>query len=124
MKKKDPAIVLEVLLDVFSEDHGSDNYSFQEIAGGLLWKLRPIYKRNIYDDLKEVLKNWNLSVEELPWYFADQIGIEALKDIVLTFLEEETRLKKKSLETILFWISKDPEIFKEQLNHKWLKIKG
>ena len=79
LKKEDSETVLEGLLEIFFLDN---LFRYQAAAGGLLWKLKPKYKRNLRDDIKRSLKNWDVSIEELPWYFAEVAGYkQVLKEV-------------------------------------------
>jgi hypothetical protein len=127
LKAEKPNVVLDVLLSVFIEKSEKNSlYAVQELAGGCLWKLRPKYKRNPGEDIRNILQNWDVSVEELPWYFVDAIGNEALIAHVESILKEKIPdAQKKKAKTILYWVAgRDDKSFKDDLNRKWKKIKG
>jgi hypothetical protein len=120
LKKEDPEKVLDALLGVFfgiSDSH----FRGQAAAGGLLWKLKPEYKRNLREDIKCSLQSWDISVEELPWYFAEVIGIEKVREEVKSILTETLdETSRKRAETYLYWLSvSNPEEFRTQLNRGW-----
>lgn len=118
LKKEDSEIVLDGLLGVFFLD---GHYAYQSAAGGLLWKLKPTYKRNLREDIRRSLQNWNVSVEELPWYFAEMTSIETVCNQVKLILKELLNdLEKSKAETYLYWLSVgNPEKFRRELNQGW-----
>jgi hypothetical protein len=118
LKKQNSDTVLDALLSIFFL---SNSFRYQVAAGGILWKLKPKYKRNLREDIKRTLQNWNVSVEELPWYFAEMNGIETVRDEVKSILEESLEeIAKRRAETYLYWLSaKNREEFRTELNQLW-----
>lgn len=120
LKKEDSEKVLDALLGVFfSSSH--DYFRLQAAAGGLLWKLKPKYQRNLREDVKRFLPSWDVSVEELPWYFAEVMGIETVREEVKLLLTETLdETSRKKAKTYLYWLSVgNPEEFKAKLNRAW-----
>ena len=118
LKKEHADLVLTTLLEIlFSENY----YRYQKIAGGLLWKLKPKYKRDLREDIKRMLKNWDVSVEELPWYFAEVAGIEEVQNTARSLLSEPLDdIEKRGAETYIYWLSaNNPEEIKTELNNLW-----
>jgi hypothetical protein len=129
LKKEEPNIVIEALLGVFFNGLRQDKcYVDQTAAGGLLWKLKPKYERNLKEDILRSFNYWNVSIEELPWYLAEAVGWENVYTEINTILKEldldET--SKKKAETYLYWLNlKSPEEFKKRLNEQWnAKLRG
>lgn len=118
LKKQNSDSVLEALLSIFFLNN---SFRYQLAAGGILWKLKPTYKRNLREDIKRTLQNWNLSVKELPWYFAEMKGIETVRNEVKSILEESLEeITKRRAETYLYWLSaQDKEEFRTKLNQLW-----
>ncbi len=118
LKKEDSDIVLEGLLEIFFLDN---LYPYQAAAGGLLWKLKPKYNRNLREDIRLSLKNWDVSIEELPWYFAEVVGIEQVRKEVESLLAEPLDKEAKQRgKTYLYWLSLEtPEEFKASLERGW-----
>ena len=122
LKKEDSDAVLSALLGVFFGDSG---YEYQEAAGGLLWKLKPRYTRDLRDDITRSLKYWNVSVEELPWYFAEATGIHRVRAEVNSIPGETLdEISKKNAQTYLYWLSRDPGSFRAELEQKWDWLRG
>lgn len=90
-----------------------------------MWKLKPGYTRNLRDDITRLLKYWNVSVEELPWYFAEAAGIHRVRVEINSIsrgrLEENS---KKNAQTYLYWLSRDPGSFRAELEQKWDWLRG
>lgn len=118
LKKEEPEIVLDALLSIFFL---KNSFRYQAAAGGLLWKLKPKYKRNLREDILRSLQSWDVSIEELPWYFAEMVGIEEVRNVVEILLTESlTDLEKRVAKTYLYWLSvNSAEEFRTQLNQGW-----
>lgn len=118
LKKEDPAAVLDALLGIFFLDNYDD---YQCAAGGLLWKLKPKYKRDLREDIKRSLQYWNVSIEELPWYFAEVTSIEKVLSEVESLSKEPLKdIEKRKVQTYLYWLSvSDPAEFRTRLNQGW-----
>lgn len=118
LKKEDSEIVLDALLSIFFLDN---HYRYQAAAGGLLWKLKPKYKRNLREDILQSLKSWDVSIEELPWYFAEMVGVKEVRKVVEILLTESLEdVEKRRLKTYLYWLSvSNAEEFRRKLNQGW-----
>ena len=123
LKKEESSIVLDGLLGVFFLDEGYDR---QAAAGGLLWKLKPKYDRDLRSDIRRSLKTWNVSIEELPWYFAEAVGIEEVRKTVESILAEPLEdTERKVAKTYLYWLSvSSAEDFRNQFNRQWNEYLG
>jgi hypothetical protein len=124
LKKENSEKVAESLLEIFTEDLQLPikyQFSLQATAGGLLWKLKPKYNRNLKEDIKRSLSNWDVSIEELPWYFAEVKGIETVRNQVNELLTENLdKTSRTRAETYLYWLSvASEEEFKASLNRTW-----
>jgi hypothetical protein len=123
LKKEDSSLVLDGLLGVFFLDEGYDR---QLAAGGLLWKLKPKYDRDLREDIRRSLQTWNVSTEELPWYLAESVGIDVVRKEVESILAEPLEDKERRVaETYLYWLSvSDAEDFRNQLDRQWNQLLG
>lgn len=99
------------LFSFFSDPDLQGFYDRQQLAGTLLYKLRPSCPLALDGAIYAMPAHWDLSIEEVPWYFCSVFG----KDTVQKFLEDlisdvEAGGVKKSFETLLFWVRNfDPE---------------
>jgi hypothetical protein len=120
LKKENFKKVLDALLGTFFFK-GNNYFRVQVGAGGLLWKVKPKYERNLREDIKRSLQNWDVSVEELPWYFAEVTGIEKVREEIKSLLTETLdETSRKKAETYFYWLSeRNPEEFRTQLNQRW-----
>ena len=77
----------------------------QEYAGRLLLALKPPSPLDVQDVIKRILPTWNLSVEQLPWYFEEVIGREpVLQALDLLRMEVCSEQEQRANETFRFWL--------------------
>lgn len=73
-------LIIEGILKVFENENRFDSiYMDQKYAGMILKSIKPKTEETIEFLLNRVLKNWNKSIEELPFWLKDNYGIEKLK---------------------------------------------
>jgi hypothetical protein len=103
LPKIDSEIVLEGVIQVFEVRNGSDRFSEdQEFAGKVLELINPKSKRNPKEILLRVLKNWDKSVEQFPFWLKNNYVIDKLTE---TFKELElTQIERDKLKTIKWWL--------------------
>jgi len=81
-----------------------NQYERQALAGKVLYKVLPFPALELEDSVYSIAPHWNLSVEELPWYWCKAYGqlevIRCLQDINRSCREPEL---KRALETLLYW---------------------
>jgi len=112
LSKVNDQIIIDGIIEVFeNEDRSKKLYADQKNAGIILKKLNPKTKVSIESILGRTLKNWNKSVEELPFWLKDNYGIEALKK---AFSEMEnstlTELEADKINTMRWWLNIESEI--------------
>lgn len=103
LPKVDSEIVLEGVIQVFEVGNGSDRFSEdQEYAGKVLELINPKSERNPTEILLRVLKNWDKSVEQFPFWLKNNYGIDKLTE---TFAGLElTQIERDKLKTIKWWL--------------------
>jgi hypothetical protein len=103
LPKVNSEIVLEGVIRVFEKGGGADRYSEdQEFAGKVLESINPKSQKDLEEVLLRVLKNWDKSVEQFPFWLRDNYGIEKLKE---TFAKLElTDIEMDKLKTIKWWL--------------------
>ena len=95
------------LFSFFYDPALQSSFERQKLAGTLLYELGPACPLELDGAIYAIPAHWNLSVEEVPWYFCKVFG----KSVVQEFLEEllpevmEGNIKK-SFETLLFWVKR------------------
>ena len=112
MRSSAPVEVFEGLLRVFQEA-GNPTLRFeeQEYAGEMLWFLKPPCGRPLAEVLRSVLGNYDLSVEELPWYLAEQHGKETVKAALAALSTESLTVRElRSLKTLDYWLDGYPQM--------------
>jgi DNA-binding transcriptional regulator GbsR (MarR family) len=103
LPKANHEIVAEGVIRVFERGGGTDKYSQeQEFAGKVLEIIKPKSRKEIKEVLLRVLKNWDKSVEQFPFWLRDNYGIEKLKETFAQLELTETEMDK--LKTIKWWL--------------------
>ncbi len=126
LRNCDSDALRDAMLSVFEDDH-TNRFAAQEVAGGILWLLKPPYDGDIGSDLGRLIPKWDVSVEELPWYLAEVEGIEATQNAAKNRLCEDLPDElKKRYETVVWWLShRDPPAFRQELDNRWRgRLKG
>jgi hypothetical protein len=102
LPKVSDEIIIEGIIQVFEDENRVDSvYTDQKYAGIILKKLNPKTEESAASILNRTLKNWNKSVEELPFWMKDNYGIESVKQ-VFSELEKTnlTSLESEKLKTM------------------------
>lgn len=82
--------------------------SVQQIGKHVFQSAYTLYKLNIEcqislkDALFQVLKEWDISIEEIPWYLTNQFS----KNEIISFILELNLVDDVRAKTILYWIEK------------------
>jgi len=71
-------VLFEVLFSGFTQDPPLSRGT-QQILGGYLRKLKPRGAQRLASLVRASLKGWNCSVQQLPLYFLEVYGVEALR---------------------------------------------
>lgn len=106
LQKLDSAEVFEILYTVLTNvDRPATRFADQEFARRLLLDLQPTCTLELTEAIQGLLEHYNLSIEEVPWYFAQQYG----KQVVLEILEKlRTELtceqQQQSIKTWVWWL--------------------
>ena len=77
----------------------------QELAGSLLYKLKPQAEFDLKSIILKSLKYYDPSVEELPYYMVEAKGLDftvsEINKIETSFLSS---IEKRSLDTVKYWL--------------------
>jgi hypothetical protein len=96
-----------------------DQFVEQEFLAGLLLELNPPASVTLRQVLGS-LRNWNLSVQEFPWYLALQFGenqvLEALHDLQSESPDDQVLLR--AAETVRFWLQADYATRRQQYRYR------
>ncbi len=102
--KSDPCEVFFGLYMVFLSEP-SQAFGQQELAGKLLFLLKPELNLELAPLIEGALENWNVSVEELPFYFRDIFGIELVSSAINSInICELNELQKNGIKTMKWWL--------------------
>ena len=83
----------------------SRRYPQQALAGSLLLRLRPPCPIAVCDAIRDILGGWEVSVEELPWYFSVACGEDAVwKAMVQLEAEPLDDRQRLALHTFRYWL--------------------
>jgi hypothetical protein len=98
--------VFSILYTVLTNpDRSTTRFSDQDFAGKLLLSLNPSCSIPPKEAIRELLHDYNLSIEEIPWYFARQYGkakvLEILEDLDAEITCDQVR---RSLKTWQWWL--------------------
>jgi hypothetical protein len=104
LSKSDPDKVFYGLYMVFLAE-SSQPFPQQELAGKLLFILKPKVILELAPVIERALENWDVSVEELPFYFRDVFGIESVSVSLGSISANEiNEVQRKNLETMKWWL--------------------
>jgi hypothetical protein len=115
-------MLYDALVGVVKESSRPDTrYADQEAAGGMLWALKPHCSRELREEIASLMATYDVSVEEIPWYYADVFGVEAVVHAVAELLQQEEVLPTdiKALQTWRFWLTRDAKSMRQQFYTKW-----
>lgn len=108
LQKLENTDVFEILYTVLTDTERSQTrFSDQEFAGTLLFQLQPPFSLEPTQAIKMLVQCYNLSIEEIPWYFARQYGKPAVLEI-LTELRIQLACKQHqhSIDTWEWWLER------------------
>lgn len=107
----DASDIAEGLLATFKKK----SFTAHEVGCAILWSMDIPFTRDLHSSLSEFIVNWDVSIEELPWYLSHSCGAENLTsaiDHIRDFSANDSETIKK-LDTIQWWMSASPEIIRE-----------
>jgi len=99
----DHSDISEGLLAVFQKR----SLTAHEVGCAILWCLDVRFKKDLISNLPELLANWDLSVEELPFYLMHSCGRDSLDAAIeeLRGYFGDTPDGKQKLDTMQWWMS-------------------
>jgi len=111
LKKCEGQEIYRGLINVFLEKHNNISQR-QELAGKLLYSLAPDTDKNYKNDIISCLGNYELSVEQLPYFFIKKLGKNGFEELINKIqVKELSEREKEALETMKYW-SRNYEQFK------------
>jgi hypothetical protein len=121
LSKSSSPMVGDALLECWQTLTSPDEqFVEQEFVAGLLFVLNPATSLAIGQVLAG-LRNWNLSVEEFPWYVALRFGEDELLQKLNT-LEDESGgdpVLVRAAEAARYWLRADYAAEREQYTYRW-----
>ncbi|WP_206755952.1 hypothetical protein [Trichocoleus sp. FACHB-69] len=106
LQKLNSAEVFEILYTVLTNvDRPATRFADQQFAGRLLLDLEPMCTLELTDAIQGLLKCYNLSIEQVPWYFAQQYGKQVVLEILEKLRTELTcKQQQQSIEKWEWWL--------------------
>jgi hypothetical protein len=104
LRRVDPVELFEGIFTALTTDQ---RYPTQQMAGQLLLELRPPVRRASPEALvRPLLSSWELSVEQVPWYFERVFGRDEIHRALRTLGEDPTLTTRESdaLGALLSWL--------------------
>ncbi|MBF9220622.1 hypothetical protein [Hymenobacter ruricola] len=102
LQKANPEIIVEGVIRILERRSNADTFSQQELAGRVLEIVQPKSQKDLKEVLQRVLKGWDKSVEQFPFWLRNNYGINELK---VAFAELElTEMEKDKLQTLKWWL--------------------
>lgn len=103
--------LFEALFSAFVKDPPL-SYSDQVAPGDFLLEFKPRSEKTLSELIRASLRGWNLSIEQLPFYFREVFGIDEVRS-ALDRIEADPTLtveERKPVETYRYWLrlSKGP----------------
>ncbi len=99
-------MIIQGVIEVFENEKRIEKiYEDQKNAGIILKELNPKTEINVELILNRILKNWNKSVEEIPFWLRDNYGIDNLKKAFSAMESENlTELELDKINTMKWWL--------------------
>ncbi len=106
LAQEEPKLVGDALLTYWPT---LQTYIEQTFVARLLFTLNPSTSLSL-DEILVALSNWNLSVEEFPWYLTNQFGEEEVLQELRALEERGSRDEKliRATETFRWWLKRRP----------------
>ncbi len=101
--RTDPVEVFFGLLNVFAQTL-PEEFAKHQLAGELLYLVKPKPQLTAYEILRAVLPTYEQSIEEIPWYLISEFGEEAFLAALDDLSNELSgRHKQECIRTMRFW---------------------
>ena len=85
----------------------SDDFHLQELCGYMLWSIRPPVQVPVDQFLRNILPQYELSVEEIPWYLVHEFGaVPVIAEIEKAKLATSSAAEERALDTLRYWIDR------------------
>jgi hypothetical protein len=106
LPKVDPEIIVEGIIQVIEMEDRANPFWDQETAGKILETIKPKSQKDLKEILKRTLKQWNKSIEQLPFWLRDNYGLEI---VTQTFDQMELdEIEADKLKTMKWWLGIKP----------------
>jgi hypothetical protein len=97
----------DTLIGAFTDSVEPDHhYQHQQVCGRYLLELCPSCHLPVKQAMRSALAKWNLSVEQLPYYFEKVFGREAVLQAIKEIEAEGnlTETEQASVKTFRYWL--------------------
>lgn len=108
LKSVDPKLVFDTLFPISIRPQGGPNGPVA-FSAHALHALNPPCLIELSTAIAMLAENWDVSIEQVPWYLANQFGAEELYRCIDNALETETdEIAHKRLEIARYWVPLNP----------------
>jgi len=106
LDKVNDEIIISGIIKIFKNKKRPDTeYVDQKYAGIILKRIKPKTEIDLILILKNILENWNKSVEELPFWLKENYGIGLLKKKLGEFENQNlNNIEYEKLKTMKWWL--------------------
>lgn len=99
-------IIIEGAIKIFETDERKNKlYQDQEFAGRILEIIKPKSTGEPRDLLKRILKNWDKSIEQLPFWFKENYGLDIIGSVLYDLeFSDISDFEKDKIKTMKWWL--------------------
>lgn len=103
LKSVDPELLFRTLFPIAARSQGDGPVAFSAVA---IYKLNPPCLLTPVEAITQMIElDWDISIEEVPWYLANQFGderiLECAKELLRIHLDENAQVL---LKTVIYWV--------------------
>lgn len=111
LENVEPELLFDTLFPIAVRSQGGNNGPVA-FSAYVLHAINPPCPLAPGDALSEMVKQeWDISIEEVPWYLANQFGAdELLTSIAAALSNEANEAARTRLETARYWVGLNPKI--------------
>ena len=107
LRKAKSLPLFEGLFSIFLMQPSEHSFARQQNAGVMLLKIKPKVKLKPFEMLRLCLPTWNVSVEELVFYFVEKCGTNEIESVLNKLRRSSlTEREVDALKSMYYWFEK------------------